>query len=184
MADDFYLTPAWRQLRARVLTRDGYRCTVARLLGGRCSGTLHVHHLLSRRERPELALDEDNLISVCAAHHPQVEALREFVRRRRGRRRCRHQHRYDHARRECEARLNAGDGGDDMSLMDMPAWPSAVLFCVRRPLEHQAYYRPLEDYPVTNRSGVLGPVLRERCGVCDALMYIAAVRLGATEETT
>ncbi len=66
----------------------------------------------------------------------------------------------------------------------MSEWLSAVLFCVRRPLEHQAYYRPMEDYPITNRSGVLGPVLSERCGDCGARMYIAAVRLEGSSEMT
>lgn len=58
------------------------------------------------------------------------------------------------------------------------AWPSAVLFCVRRPLEHTAAYRPMADYPIASRSRVLGPIRHERCGTCGALMYIAAVRLG------
>ena len=102
MADAFYLSPEWRSLRERVLRRDGNRCSVARLLGGRCSGSLHVHHIEKRIARPDLALDEDNCATVCAGHHPRWEALRVFlVRCRRPLPPCRHNHRYDHAREEC-----------------------------------------------------------------------------------
>lgn len=82
--DSFYSTPAWLDLRARVLDRDGHSCTVSRLLGGECSGSLHVHHIYSRRERPDLALDEDNCGSACGRHHRVWEAVRAFIRRARG----------------------------------------------------------------------------------------------------
>lgn len=105
---DFYNSPEWRALRERVIARDGARCTVARLLGGACTGNLHVHHIQPRDEYPELALDEDNCATVCAGHHVRWEAIRRMLVRFRDPLRqvgpCRHSHRYAHAARECRER--------------------------------------------------------------------------------
>lgn len=104
----FYNSPEWRALRERVIVRDGARCTVARLLGGACTGTLHVHHIQPRDEYPELALDEDNCGTTCAGHHVKWEALRRQLVRLRDPIRaigpCRHNHRYLHAALECRRR--------------------------------------------------------------------------------
>lgn len=102
---DLYRTPEWIDLRARALARDGHRCTVARILGGACSARLDVHHLIPVSEGgPELP-DLDGVVTTCSKHHPTLEALRRFVLRARARRarvpKCRHDHRYDIARREC-----------------------------------------------------------------------------------
>jgi 5-methylcytosine-specific restriction endonuclease McrA len=106
--DNFYNTPEWLALRARAIARDRGRCTVARLLGGRCGGRLHVHHIVPRAESPELALDLDNAATVCGSHHPIWESLRRTVVEKRERRwrRCTHAHRYPGARAACERRLN------------------------------------------------------------------------------
>lgn len=101
----FYTSPAWRDLRARALARDGNRCTVARLLGGTCSGLLHEHHIDPDGD----PLDIDNVGTACASHHATWESLRRAIVRARDRRegrirKCRHKHRYDHARRECAER--------------------------------------------------------------------------------
>lgn len=103
--DSFLSSPEWLTLRDRVLERDGHRCTVARLLGGRCRGALHVNHIIARSERHDLALDEDNCGTACAAHHPQWEALVRALRRRHEPPRCRHVHPYPQGRRECEERM-------------------------------------------------------------------------------
>jgi hypothetical protein len=51
----------------------------------------------------------DNLVTVCASHHPTLERVRHEVlrsrRREDRRRRCRHSHRTREARRICERRL-------------------------------------------------------------------------------
>lgn len=98
-------SPAWHRLRLRVLARDGRRCTVGRLLGGPCHPTLHVHHLIPVSEGGP-PFDEDNAVTACARHHPMLEAMRRALleRRQRPLAKCRHKHRYDHARRECRAR--------------------------------------------------------------------------------
>lgn len=97
----FYLSPEWAALREDALRRDADRCTVARLLGGPCSPTLHVHHL---SRKPEHALDLDWVGTTCSAHHPQWEAVRRSVTRVRDVGPCGHHHRYDHAREECRRR--------------------------------------------------------------------------------
>lgn len=101
-----YDTSRWDTVRARVLVRDGARCTVSRLLGGTCGGSLHVHHIEPVAEGGA-RFDLDNLTTVCARHHPMWEALRRELLRRRHRDepRCRHRHRSAEARRICEARL-------------------------------------------------------------------------------
>lgn len=106
--EDLYSTLLWRELRARAIARDKGRCTVARLIGGDCSETLHAHHIESAEDRPDLALDLDNVATVCATHHPKWEAIRRAVKRARGWRSCPHPHRTAHGRRECERRLNQG----------------------------------------------------------------------------
>jgi hypothetical protein len=105
-AQRFYTSPEWLAVRERVLARDGNACTVRRLLGGRCSGVLHVHHIEARVDRPDLALDEDNLGTACARHHPRWEALARALRRERGSEvpPCRHVHRYRSGREACERR--------------------------------------------------------------------------------
>jgi 5-methylcytosine-specific restriction protein A len=61
-------TRRWRQTRARILKRDGYRCT---FMDGsdRCETTddLEVHHIL---EVQFGGTDDDwNLRTLCATHH-------------------------------------------------------------------------------------------------------------------
>ena len=94
MATSLYNSRAWRDL-----PRDG-TCAVSALVGGACSGPLHLHHVTP------LALGGDfdsDTVLVCARHHPMVEALARRVHRRR---RCTHRHFYPGARAECERRLN------------------------------------------------------------------------------
>lgn len=104
--DAFYTTSEWRELRARAIERDSSRCTVARLLGGACSGDLHVHHVIPRREAPERALDLDNLATVCACHHGRWEATRRLliIYWTNPLPPCRHRHPYRIGREDCDRR--------------------------------------------------------------------------------
>lgn len=104
MADPFYNSPEWIAVRDRVRARGGNACSVGRLLGGDCSATLAVHHIAPRSERPDLALDEANLRTVCVRHHPTWESLRRVLRARIAPR-CPHRHRYREGRIACERAL-------------------------------------------------------------------------------
>jgi hypothetical protein len=103
-------TESWESIRARILARDGNRCTVGRMLGGACSHQLHVHHLIPRDEGG--TDEDDNLVTACARHHPMLEAMRRAIVDRRERlershwRRCHRHHRTREAREACERRLN------------------------------------------------------------------------------
>ena len=73
-ADPFYLSRAWRNLRAQALERDHYLCQdclAEKARGGmiRPRPATAVHHIKPRELYPELALDLDNLISLCDACH-------------------------------------------------------------------------------------------------------------------
>jgi hypothetical protein len=61
----FYSTPQWRRLRYDVLKRDGGKC---QLCGrGRAEGVvLNVDHIKNRRDFPHLAMDLNNLQTLCA----------------------------------------------------------------------------------------------------------------------
>lgn len=102
--EDFYNSPEWHAVRDLARERDGNRCSVARLLGGVCSDRLDVHHLQSRDERPDLALDLDNLLTVCARHHPTWEAAAHLLRvvRLIDMPPCNHHHPYASGRIQCE----------------------------------------------------------------------------------
>lgn len=106
-ADLVYTSPLWRRTRELALERDGHRCTVARLLGGECSGSLHAHHILKLTEGGA-PYDTENVGTTCAHHHPMWEALRRQLVERLlgdGPPTCRHDHRSAEARRQCEARM-------------------------------------------------------------------------------
>jgi hypothetical protein len=93
----------WENIRERILARDE-GCN-GRFLGGECSATLDVHHILPREEGG--ADVEENLMVLCHRHHPMLEAIRRAILKRRAPRRvCPHQHRYPGAREACERQLN------------------------------------------------------------------------------
>jgi hypothetical protein len=100
-----YDTKEWRDTAAAAKARDRHRCTVARLLGGRCSPDLHAHHLVPLAEGGE-AFDLDNVITTCSRHHPTLERLRRFILRERGDELppCPHNHPYRWGREACERR--------------------------------------------------------------------------------
>ncbi len=78
--DVLYKTKEWQELRERILTRDHCECQ-------RCNGhndlgipikkirltkANTVHHIKEVKDRPELMLEEDNLISLCHECHDIV----------------------------------------------------------------------------------------------------------------
>ena len=64
--DPFYSTSAWRQLRPRILDRDGHECQIR--VKGICVGyATEVDHIVPRSVDPSLALVPDNLRAACRA---------------------------------------------------------------------------------------------------------------------
>lgn len=94
----------WEDIRARVIARDA-GCS-GRFLGGPCSQTLDVHHIIPRDRGG--TDEDDNLMCLCHRHHPMIESLRMAILSKRPPRaiKCRHAHRYPGAREACERRLN------------------------------------------------------------------------------
>ena len=65
---DFYTSTAWKNKREAILSRDGYMCRNCKRYGRQRPATT-VHHIKHFDEYPELALESDNLISLCEACH-------------------------------------------------------------------------------------------------------------------
>lgn len=75
-------TYGWPELRIRILERDNYECQMCR---GHWSDGEHlpkkyglkrastIHHIQALKNCPELAKDEDNLVSLCSSCHNIVE---------------------------------------------------------------------------------------------------------------
>ncbi len=72
--DPFYKSRPWRQLRRQAMQRDNYLCQdclAAKVRGEkiRPRPATVVHHILPKETYPELAMDLDNLVSLCDACH-------------------------------------------------------------------------------------------------------------------
>ena len=64
----FYRSREWLAKRAEILKRDNYECQRCKSLG-LFSAADCVHHIKHLKDHPELALKDDNLISLCNACH-------------------------------------------------------------------------------------------------------------------
>lgn len=64
----FYKSKHWAKCRKEVLDRDNNECQHCKREGkvGRADA---VHHMVHLRDDPSLALDPDNLITLCKYHH-------------------------------------------------------------------------------------------------------------------
>lgn len=83
----FYNSLEWDILRERVLERDHHTC---QFFLGNWNDGIHkpytikpipantVHHIIPIRERPDLALDEDNCISLSFLAHEIIEDRHKF----------------------------------------------------------------------------------------------------------
>ena len=67
-ANPFYNSAFWVSARAAALKRDRYLCQ-DHLARGRFVAATTVHHKQHLKAQPELALDADNLVSLCEACH-------------------------------------------------------------------------------------------------------------------
>ena len=80
----FYHSKAWRAVRKQVLIRDKNLCRHC-LESGKITLATTIHHVMELDRRPDLALDINNLISLCRICHeetrvkPEREAYRARV---------------------------------------------------------------------------------------------------------
>ena len=64
----FYKRKKWKRKRRQILKRDNYECQKCKQ-GGKYSPATCVHHKEHLDKRPDLALADWNLISLCDACH-------------------------------------------------------------------------------------------------------------------
>lgn len=78
----FYISKIWRRKRKVILKRDNNECQKCKKRGGFSPATC-VHHIKHLRDRPDLALVDSNLISLCDACHNEEhpEKLERFTKR-------------------------------------------------------------------------------------------------------
>lgn len=67
----FYQTKEWKKMRKQVLSRDNYLCVLC-LKKNIFRNANTVHHIKHLDKYPELALDVNNLISLCECCHNEV----------------------------------------------------------------------------------------------------------------
>lgn len=68
----FYGSQEWREKRAEILARDNYECQWCKEAGRVTvsdESVLEVDHIQELAEHPELALDDDNLRTLCKDCH-------------------------------------------------------------------------------------------------------------------
>ena len=72
----FRSSAAWQNKREAIRRRDMQCCRVCAELGIINNSELSVHHIVPLDSDWELRLDEENLITLCTAHHRQADAGR------------------------------------------------------------------------------------------------------------
>lgn len=72
-ADRFSSTYKWKKKRLTILKRDNYLCQRCKIKYGILNGEeLTVHHIKSRKNHPELAFEDSNLITLCKTCNNQL----------------------------------------------------------------------------------------------------------------
>ncbi len=67
--NEFYWRKEWKEVRDKCYKRDNYTCQICRRKGL----YINAHHIMSRRDFPELELDLSNLLTVCISCHLKIE---------------------------------------------------------------------------------------------------------------
>lgn len=67
-------TGKWKKKSLDIRTQAQYLCEVCRDQGRLTYEGVEVHHIEKIRARPDLLLDDNNLICLCVDHHRQAEA--------------------------------------------------------------------------------------------------------------
>lgn len=63
-----YKSTRWKKKRMKILRRDSFLCQECKRYGKHVEAVT-VHHIKHAEEFPELAYQDDNLISLCSACH-------------------------------------------------------------------------------------------------------------------
>ena len=66
-------TYRWQKTREKIKDRDYYLCAYCLAHGKITYSELEVHHIVPIEERPDLAYEEDNLITLCEKDHEAAE---------------------------------------------------------------------------------------------------------------
>lgn len=64
---------AWQKKRKSIKERDHYLCVYSLAHGEIVYKDLEVHHIIPLEERPDLGLDDSNLITLCCEVHERAE---------------------------------------------------------------------------------------------------------------
>ena len=75
MTQPFYSTREWRNLRQMIKGRDKYRCVLCGI-SVREKGSSQVDHIIPRAKAPALALDPNNLRTLCRSCHNKFDEAR------------------------------------------------------------------------------------------------------------
>ncbi|WP_419877738.1 HNH endonuclease [Brevibacillus centrosporus] len=68
MSQSFYKSRKWKRKRSAILRRDEYMCQESKRYGKTEPATT-VHHIFPLEDYPELALVDENLLSLCDKRH-------------------------------------------------------------------------------------------------------------------
>lgn len=63
----------WDKTRHDIYERDHHMCRVCWDRGRITVDRLEAHHIVPLHEAPELAYEDDNLITLCVRHHKEAE---------------------------------------------------------------------------------------------------------------
>lgn len=79
-AEKFYFCGEWKAKRKDILDRDNKECQKCKNVYHRVGKATTVHHIKHLKEHPELAFEDDNLISLCYDCHNEEhpEKFRNF----------------------------------------------------------------------------------------------------------
>lgn len=65
---NFYKTIRWLAKRKKILNRDDHMCRECKRYG-KTTAASTVHHIIPMEERPDLKLEDKNLLSLCNNCH-------------------------------------------------------------------------------------------------------------------
>lgn len=77
MADKFYQSKEWIEMRRLAKARDKYKCQICGVSVHE-KGTSQVDHIIPVKQAPSLALDINNLRTLCRPCHVKFDAARGY----------------------------------------------------------------------------------------------------------